>query len=233
MKVTAKTFIEFIKHTDQLSRKSEIILFRGQAHQGKLLPGIARHNPNKDTTMVEKKVLDQLQLQGSSHLNGVGSTALDILVLAQHYGLKTRLLDWTSNPLVALWFACFDLKEGDAFIYALEADTFLEKNVYKKDPFSTTKTRAFQARLNNERIIAQEGWFTLHKFSNRANRFVPLETNPEVRGHIHRIRIPEAQRADLLNSLDRHGVNARTLLPDLSGLCKHLNFKYELSDKVT
>ncbi len=229
MRATVESIVEFVRRTDELSQTSELTLFRGQALQGGLLPGIARKDPNKNTTSEEKHVLDQLQLQGASLLREVGPTMLDIMVLAQHYGLKTRLLDWTSNPLAALWFACSDYQKGDAFVYALEADTFLEKDVYQKDPFTTAKTRAFQARLNNDRIVAQEGWFTLHRFSNKANSFVPLETNTEMKGHIHRLRVPEEKRSILLKSLDRHGVNARTLFPDLGGLCRHLNIRHQLA----
>ena len=42
------------------------------------------------------------------------------LFLAQHYGLPTRLLDWTENPLVALYFAVLEQEEAsDGCIWAL------------------------------------------------------------------------------------------------------------------
>lgn len=39
---------------------------------------------------------------------------VDLLMLAQHYGLKTRLLDWSYNPLIALYMATKNEREDDS-----------------------------------------------------------------------------------------------------------------------
>ncbi|APA89676.2 FRG domain-containing protein (plasmid) [Paraburkholderia sprentiae WSM5005] len=206
------------------------MLFRGQAIEGGLLPGIARINPRTDTTAQEKEALAQLKLMGASFPDLNQPTQLDLLVVAQHSGLRTRLLDWTSNPLAALWFACADLRDGDTYVYALAADKLQKTGLYEvKDPFSVPVTRAFQPRLNNPRILAQHGWFTLHRYAPGPGAFVPLDVNPKTRGELTEIRIPAQNRADILRSLDRYGISRRTLFPDVEGLCRFLNWKFDLN----
>ncbi|MEQ1837837.1 MAG: FRG domain-containing protein, partial [Candidatus Nitrotoga sp.] len=189
-KVKIESFVSFIENTEIFKLPVGVVVFRGQPVQGNLLPCIARKKSKTDTSKDEKEVLEQLRLQGASMLVDAGSTDLDILVLAQHHGLKTRLLDWTSNPLAALWFACADSKDGDVYVYALEADTLLAKDVYKQSPFDTAETRVFQPRLNSSRIVAQQGWFTLHRYSKTSQSFVALERNPKIQTHLREFCIP-------------------------------------------
>jgi hypothetical protein len=223
---TVKTFPEFVNMIEALPLVNGLTLFRGQSVKGNLLPGIARKEPTRDTTAIEKAMLNQLSLLAATLLPAHESS-LERLVTAQHFGMKTRLLDWTSNPLAALWFACADASKGDVYVYGLDTDNLLLENAYEQDPFSFTATKIFQPKLNNQRVLAQHGWFTLHCFSPRDKYWVRLETHEIIKNRIIELVIPASERQEMLMSLERHGTSARTLFPDLRGVCEHLNWRHD------
>jgi len=222
---TSAKFADFVADVEALAAHSQLLLFRGQAMRHNLVPRVARPDKSIDTTVKEREMLTQMRRLGAALLPTPEPDDWDLLVLAQHFGMSTRLLDWTSNPLAGLWFACSDSGGGDTYVYALKADALLATDL-SKGPFDRAKTRVFQPRLNNPRIVAQHGWFTAHRFSKKSRRWVPLDNNPEAKDHLTEITVPQSARTEMLTALDRHGISSRTLFPDLQGLCRYLTWKF-------
>lgn len=226
--VEIKDVSDFIDRISLLDLITEPVIFRGQGVKGNLLPGVARKDPGRDSTEAEKEMLSELRKQGLTKIPSYvdRDNDWDLLVLAQHFGMKTRLLDWTSNALAALWFACHSKGKNNAYVYALDASNVMLKSL-KGSPFDQSKTRVIMPNLSNDRIIAQTGCFTAHRFSEKVGRFVALEKNTDVKSKLTEYVIPASKKEEILISLERCGVSARSLYPDLGGLCQFLNWRLD------
>src|SRR5450830_307170 len=140
-------------------------MFRGQHRNWPLLPTIARLHKLvrgfEDWRTFHKHVLERFQRYGRPHFAAIPETEVEWLVHAQHYGLPTRLLDWTTNPLKALFFAVGDPQNDGhpGVLWMLEPTGWYEDlNAHNVKWWEDELTAFFPEHLN-PRLIAQEGCF--------------------------------------------------------------------------
>lgn len=60
------------------------------------------------------------------NLNSISQKFVRWIELAQHYGVPTRLLDWSNNPLVALYFACESNSQEEAIVWILHRGNYVK-----------------------------------------------------------------------------------------------------------
>ena len=143
-----------------------IFLFRGmEDYEYKLIPSVYRtiKDPNNDfeisnrkyTTFSSERNLLQNFIQDASAYAPQFNVKNYVrwAELAQHYGVPTRFLDWTENPLVALYFACESNKDSDAVVWVLHKRNYAEyakvhdENRFKYDNQHMTNEEAIQKLL--------------------------------------------------------------------------------------
>jgi hypothetical protein len=156
------------------------------------------------------------------------------LIVAQHHRLPTRLLDWTTNALVALFFAVEgDPKLCDATCCKHHSSPTVHDSVVHvlrdRRGFTLSSLAAKEENDNppfygfsndglllppavNPRIAAQSSVFTIQKDPSR-----PLASDDT-------IIIPHDQRPALAAQLDKLGINRRVLFPDMDGVADYLKW---------
>ena len=183
-------------------------------------------------------------------------STFDQLVKMQHYELPTRLLDITTNPLIALYFACKEYKNEDGelliypmmreqikyydsdsvcvlsnlaklpsnFIFTKDKDYLVYDIQQDKPSFkgkylkadATKKVLCVMPKLNNERIICQQGAFFI--FGMGASKDKPAQLTDEP----IKIRILAEGKDVILKELQMLGINEATLFPETDKVMKQI-----------
>ncbi|WP_082945956.1 FRG domain-containing protein [Mycobacterium sp. E1747] len=234
---TVDSISAFVDATFDFSNKDNI-LFRGQRCSSwdfkPTLARISRRDRTSTLKQIEKSLMDAFHRQYLPFLSRDVKDEWDVLALARHHGLATRLLDWSTNPLVALWFAVrgpAEAEPGAVFMFAPEEKDFLPKENRDSSPYEVTQTRFFQPTNLNPRIVAQSGWHSVTAW-NELDEFSALDQLPQYKDRIKRVHIPAQCFPVIRARLDRLAVNEASLFPSLDGLCTHLNWlNTRLSDE--
>ena len=211
--------------------------FRGHASEGWALSGGVFRNAS--TRAHETVLLKRFIQEAKRYVSTVPTDTWDWVFLAQHHQVPTRLLDWSENPLVALFFAAQDhldipgddssLRDGKLWLlrptvlnetsgYAFKSSRdiplfTIDKELDEYNPFNGTEHRkppiAGIAARSFDRITAQWGTFTV------ATRDDALDILPERDLFLDGLLVKVGDKPAIRQQLATLGLEEKTVYPDL------------------
>lgn len=218
MSKTIKCIADMLKLLEQ--HNTGYYVYRGQPRTDfTLLPKLGRNiQEGLEWADVEKTLISDFKQKSIPYIRASPNGDMQWLALAQHHGLATRLLDWSQNPLVALYFAVNNsYEDADSVFYALNTEEFEFIND-NESPFSHGKVMLHEPSHLSPRITAQRGVFSVH-----ANPIVEFKSKA-----LKKWIIPKKCAVNIFVDLDTLGISTDILFPGLDGIARKANEDFAL-----
>jgi hypothetical protein len=208
-------------------------------------------NPPHTKADLEEHILRNFIRYSRPHLSMPPVNEWELLVLAQHHGLPTRLLDWSYSPLVAAHFATVDGEsQTDRVVWRLDWQAvhrhfelpelalliedlqtlFGENKAFTPWRLmqSAKEVRAFACMIEppslDARIESQCAAFTL--CSDKQQSFADFLLQHQLADALTRFIIPASEVACIRDQLDLAGIDERLIFPDLDGVAARMRRYY-------
>ncbi|HEY1754415.1 MAG TPA: FRG domain-containing protein [Bryobacteraceae bacterium] len=224
--------------------KPKTVWFRGHAsHAWHLEPSLSRQGKLED----ELKLMKHFKQNAFQFLSAPPQSESEWIFLMQHYAIPTRLLDWTENPLVALYFACQDFparRKPAAAVWCLypqelnkisgvvltpqddipafgeedELEDYLPSRVRIGNAQKTPL--AIIAARRFDRVYAQKGVFTIQH--REVHRLEELQDAAGEQPHLVKLKIPRNAVKRLTKEIALLGVNKLMIFPQLDNAAAHV-----------
>jgi hypothetical protein len=250
------TFAEFSAFVADNATKERGLWFRGtrDAEKHHLVPTLYRHATKTDAeslTKLETELMTAFRHRSPPFVREIPKDDFELLFLMQHHGVPTRLLDWSENPYVSLFFSLENARSEepanatDAAVwvldpYALNVSALANhRNTERILAANDVLLSAYKPQLhvdnsgalpvamygvhNSQRIVAQRGVFVLFGSSTTPMNKVPLIVEKKI---LRQLVIAKEVKNEMFAALSNLGVTDSVVYPDLDGLAREIRYRY-------
>ncbi len=232
------TIVQYLKVLDLSTTENS--MYRGQVNsEWGLNPSLERFHIDVvggdyygSWKELEDMLLDEFIRRSKPFMDFTPENRLEWMVHAQHYGLPTALLDWTTNPLKALFFAVESSQHDncDGTVNFGVGAFYATEEIQNLRGEKVEELFCFKPKHINERVVNQEGCFTLFPLPDSLDKFVSLSVERQREyGDFwlyKKVIIPSDCKLAIRRELATLGITRQAIYPGLDSISDSIKRKF-------